>query len=377
MRKTPLCVAVLALVALRCGTPASGLPRAKDARIARGDLVDVVTLTGELEASRGTTIAVPRMETWQTTIRWLIDDGSRVKRGDRLVELDNTTITSTLDQKRTALQSAEHELSEARARTNADILEKRFDLDHKRAEMEKAKLNAAVPASVISAKEMRDRQLALERATNEAEKAKTILDSATRGTAADLRNLELAVGAAQRDMQNAQRSIDALILTAPADGLVLVSDALFEPRKLQVGDRAWVGMSLARIPDLGSIQVTAILSDVDDGAVHAGDRATVIVDAYPARRYEGTVVSVAPVAQEIARQSLRRGFKTIIKLDRLDDTLLHPGYSVQVTIPRTLRRNALLVPRELIDMSGAKPKVAGRDVKLGPCNSKVCVEEER
>src|SRR6185369_15864977 len=187
------------------------------------------------------------------------------------------------------------------------------------------------------------------------------LDSATRGTAADLRNIQLQFEAAKRDFTNAQRSIDALTLAAPDDGLVLVSDAPFEPRRLQVGDRAWVGMSLARIPDLASIQVVAVLSDVDDGAVHAGDRATVIVDAWPARRYEGTVLSVAPVAQEIARQSLRRGFKTIIKLDHLDDTLLHPGYSVQVTIPRVLRRNALLVPRELIDMSGAKPKVVGRD----------------
>ena len=377
MRKAPLFVAVLALVALRCGTPASGSTHPSDARIARGDLVDVVTLTGELQASRGTTITVPRMDSWQTTIRWMIDDGAHVKRGDRLVELDNTNVSSTLDQKRTALQSAEHELAESRARSSADLLEKRFDLDHKRAEMEKAKLNAAVPASVISAKEMRDRQLALERATNEAVKAQTLLDSATRGAAADLRNLELAVEAAKRDLANAQRSIDALMLTAPDDGLVLISDALFEPRRLQVGDRAWVGMSLARIPDLTSIQVVAILSDVDDGAVHAGDRATIIVDAYPSRRYEGTVVSVAPVAQEIARQSLRRGFKTIIKLDRLDDTLLHPGYSVQVTIPRVLRRNALLVPRTLIDMSGANPKVAGREVKLGPCNSSVCVEEER
>jgi len=376
MRKVPLFVAVFAFAALRCGAPAQGSPTPK-LQITRGDLVDVITLTGELQASRGTTIAVPRMDTWQTTIRWLIDDGSRVKRGDRLVELDNTTISATLDQKRTAVQSAEHELAESRARTNADLLEKRFDLDRKRAEMEKAKLKAIVPASVVSAKELRDRQLALERATNEAQKAQTLVDSATRGTAADIRNIELQLEAAKRDFTNAQRSIDSLTLTAPDDGLVLISDALFEPRRLQVGDRAWVGMSLARIPDLGSIQVVAILSDVDDGAVRAGDRATVIVDAWPARRYEGTVLSVAPVAQEIARQSLRRGFKTIIKLDHLDDTLLHPGYSVQVTIPRVLRRNALLVPRELIDMSGAKTKVAGRDVKLGPCNSKVCVEEER
>src|SRR6185369_6569901 len=174
------------------------------------------------QASRGTAITVPRMESWQTSIRWLIDDGSRVKRGDRLVELDNTPVSTTLDQKRTAVQTAEHELAESRARTNADMLEKRSDLDRKQADVEKAKLNAAVPASVISAKELRDRSLALERATNEAEKAKTSFEAAKRGTSADLRNLELAVETARRELEVAQHSIDALMLTAPDDGLVLI-----------------------------------------------------------------------------------------------------------------------------------------------------------
>ena len=171
MSKAPVLLAVLAFAVTRCGAPVQGSPRAAQSRITRGDLVDVVTLTGELQASRGTSITVPRMDSWQTSIRWMIDDGSRVKRGDRLFDLDNTTVSATLDQKRTAVQSAEHELAEARARNNADLLEKRLDLDHKAAEVEKAKLNAAVPATVISAKEVRDRALALERATNDAAKA--------------------------------------------------------------------------------------------------------------------------------------------------------------------------------------------------------------
>jgi len=377
MSRIPAILAVLALAALRCGTPVQGSPQDARSKIARGDLVDVVTLTGELQASRATAIKVPRIESWQTSIRWMIDDGSRVKRGDRVLELDNTAVTSTLDQKRTAVQTAEHELAEARARTRADMLEKRYDLDRKRADVEKAKLNAAVPETVISAKEKRDRQLALERAANEADKAKTLLDAAERGVAADVRNLELAVDSARRELAVAQGSIDALMITAPDDGVVLINDHYQEPRKLQLGDLVWVGLTLGRIPDLNSVEVVATLSDVDDGAVKAGDRATIIVDAYPSKRYMGTVVSVAPVAQEVTRQSLRRGFKTVIQLDQLDETLLHPGYSVQVTIPRVLRRNALLVPRERIDFSGPKPKVDGREVTLGPCNSKVCVEEQR
>jgi multidrug efflux pump subunit AcrA (membrane-fusion protein) len=377
MNKASVILAGLALIAIRCGAPMRGSTRSAHPSESRGDLIDVVTLTGELQASRGTVISVPRMESWQTSIRWLIEDGSRVRRGDRIAELDNTAVSATLDQKRTAVQSSEHELAEARARTQAELAEKRFELEQKRAEADKARLNASVPAGVISSKDARDRSMALERANTEAQKARTSLDAATRGVAADLRNLELQVESARRDLASAQQSIEALVLTAPGAGLVLISESPSDPRKLQVGDRAWVGMRIARIPDLTSMEVAATLSDVDDGATQAGDRAAVVVDAYPSRRYEGRVVSVAPVAQEIARGSLRRGFRTMIRLDHLDATLMHPGYSVQVTIPRVLRRNARLIPRGLIDFSGAHPKISGRYVKLGPCNNSVCAEEEQ
>ena len=39
------------------------------------------------------------MPSWQTSIKWVADDGTEVKRGDRVIELDNTQFTSGLDAK--------------------------------------------------------------------------------------------------------------------------------------------------------------------------------------------------------------------------------------------------------------------------------------
>ncbi len=265
--------------------------------------MQTVVLTGELQASRGTVITVPPMESWETSIRWLIEDGAHAERGDRVAELDNSPVTRTLDQKRTELQAAEHELAEMRARGEADLQEKRFEVERYRAEAEKARLNTLVPATVISAKEVRDRMLAYERAKNEAEKAETTLRAAQRGSEAEIRNLELQAGVLRRDLMSAQHSIDSFVLTAPERGLVLVNDSPFEPRKLQVGERVWVGLTIARIPDMSSIEVVATLPDVDDGAIQPGDRAIVVIDAYPNQPHEGRVASIAPVAQEVARGS--------------------------------------------------------------------------
>jgi len=316
------------------------------------------------------------MDSWQTSIRWLVADGARVERGDRVAELDNTSVTATLEQKRTDLQAAEHELAETRARNEADLQEKSFSVERTRADMEKARLNTLVPATVISAKEVRDRALAFERAKNEAGKAQTTLAASRRGSEAEIRNLELQVDLLRRDLMTAQHSIDTMVLTAPERGIVLVNDSPFEPRKLQVGERVWVGLQIARLPDMSSIEVVASLPDVDDGAVRVGDTAFVVIDAYPDRRYTGRVVFVAPVAQEIARGALRRAFRVVVHVDDLDSRLMHPGYSVQVTINRVVRRNALLVPRTELDFTGPHPTTRGKDVVLGPCNSTVCVQEE-
>jgi len=358
-------LAVLALVAGGCffGYRNESAPIAP--RVHRGTFVNDMVLTGELNAASGSTIAMPRLPSWQTSIKWLAVDGSEIKEGERVVELDNGPFASNLDAKKQALVQAEQQLTQKQAEWAADTAQKELDAERKRVDLDKAVLDAAVPKEVLSLREYEDRQTKFKRATVEFAKARDLLRSQKEGVRADSANLQVTLDRARRELQEAEDAIVALTLRAPRGGLVVIRDHPWEGRKFQVGDPAWVGMPLALIPEPSSLRIEAALADVDDGRVRAGMPARVILDAYPSTTYTGRVTEISAVAQESARASMRRAFRVLVKLDKIDPARMRPGLSARVMIRREERPNAMLVARA--DIAGRK------DLKLGPCNAQECV----
>lgn len=355
----------------------------RQARAHRGSFVETLALTGEVDAARGDIISVPMLPSWMTSIKWVADDGSDVRRGDRVVELDNSQFTGDLDAKRQAVTNAQQELQQSDAQAQADLLQKQLDVEKDRADFEKAKLDAAIPPEIVSARDFEDRQVKLKRATVELAKARAILRSQLTGAHSDRANLLLKLATAQRDLQTAETAIAALVLRAPRDGIVVLKDAPMVAvgnsvgggsRKVKEGDPVFVGFPLALLPDPTSLQIAAALPDVDDGKIAVGMPATAVLDAYPDLSFPGRVVEISSVAQESRdRTSLRRWFRVVIKLDHLDLTRMRPGLSARVTVRRAAIGNALLVPRERVDFSSPHPTVRAKPVRLGPCNPQECV----
>lgn len=347
-------------------------------RVHRGTFVNRLVLTGELEAQRGAVVEVPRLPSWLTTIKWLANDGDAVRAGDRVAELDNTTFANDLDSKRQLVTQAGQELQQKEAEWSADLELKQLDVGKKSAELEKAKIEAAVPPEIVSARDFEDRRMKLHRAQVEFDKARDVLRSQQKSTASDRANAQMKLERVQRDVTTAEQAIASLVLRAPRDGVVVVRDHRWEARKLQAGDAVWVGFPVAQLPELDSLQVAAALPDVDDGRIAPGMRAVVTVDGYPAMHFGGRIESISAVAKEGTRNQLRRAFRVVVKLDRIDVDRMRPGLSARVEVRRQTMANALLAPRAAIDFSAPEARVrlaGGRlvPVKLGPCNAQECV----
>ncbi|MBV9495695.1 MAG: HlyD family efflux transporter periplasmic adaptor subunit [Acidobacteria bacterium] len=347
-------------------------------RVRRGTFVHDVVLTGELESARGDLIAVPALPQWQTTIKWLTTDGVEAKQGDKIVELDNTAFVSDLDAKRQAETQAAQELQQKEGEWAADLKEKQLDVEKKKSELEKAKLEAGLPREILAAREYEDRQTKLRRAQVEYDKSVDVLKSQRTGISSERANLDLKLLKAHRDITIAQTAIDALILRAPRDGIVVIKDIPWEGRKLQAGDAVFVGFPLAVIPEMSTLQVAASLADVDDGRVAIGMPAVVTLDGYPDMTFPGRVESISAVAQESNRQSLRRAFKVVVKLARIDAERMRPGLSARVTIRRQQTADALIAPRVALDLSGDKPSALlgngkRKEVAVSSCNAQDCV----
>ncbi|MFY9826089.1 MAG: efflux RND transporter periplasmic adaptor subunit [Thermoanaerobaculia bacterium] len=352
----------------------------------RGTFRQRVLLSGELEAERGESLAVPRTNQFQLQIRWLAEDGTMVKAGERVVEFDNSQFASDLEEKRLSASDAGSELQRTAAEARTGTAEKRFAVEKARSEAEKARIAAAVPKDLLALREYQDRQLALKRAETELAKAQEDLDAATRGGARDVDVKRIALEKSQREIHTAEGAVEALTLRAPRAGMVLIGDHPWEGRKLRVGDSVWVGMPVASLPDLSAMSVQASLSDVDDGRIQPGMEVLCTLDAYPGQVFKGRVADISPVARESRRSPLLRYFPVHVRLDRSDPQRMRPGMSVRVEVLGAERKDVLLVPRAALDFAAPVGMAAGSPrallagggavpVKLGACTALECVVE--
>jgi HlyD family secretion protein len=361
-----------------CGRAVSATASSTDELVVRsGAFEQRLLLTGELEASAGHVITMPRLPVWETTLRWVADDGIQVRQGERLAELDNSAFTRDLERTRTELQTALDQLAQHQARRDADVAEKMLEVERKTTEHEKASIAAAIPAELLPLRELEERRLKLERTHRELAKAVELLESSKKALEADERNILLTRNRAAAELSRLEISARQTELLAPTDGLFLVADQPMEGRKLQEGDRIWFGMPIARIPDISTIEVAAHLWDVDDGAIASGQSVQLTLDAIPDRQFSGRILSIAPVAQEVSRLSSRRAFRVTIGIDGIDATVMRPGLSVKAAVLQQRIDDVLLVPRTTLGRSNEKPVVTLRSgatvpVELIGCNAQEC-----
>jgi multidrug resistance efflux pump len=385
MRPTLCCLVALAFLSLP-GCSESGRAqgeagkRGEELTARRGTFRERILLSGELAAERGDPLTVPKTEVWQLQIRWIAEDGSRVKAGDPVVEFDNSQFASELEEKRLNASNAVSDLDRVQAETRTTLAEKQFEVDKALSEVEKARIAADIPKDLLSLREYQERQIALERAETALVKARDELAAQKKGTTTDVQVQKISLEKSQRQIRNAEESIAALTLRAPRNGMVLVGDHPWEGRKLQEGDSSFVGMTVASLPDLDSMIVEANLSDVDDGRIAPGMEVVCFLDAFPKRTFRGRVVDISPVARESRRSPLLRAFPVRIALDQVDTQRMRPGMSVRVEVLGRERKAALLVPRSTLDFAGNKTRVllaggGSSEVRLGPCGAQECVVE--
>jgi len=345
--------------------------------VSRGPLDARLLLTGRFVAEEGYEVTVPRTSTWQLQIRWLIEDGTEVAPGDRLLELDNSSFASELEDKRLSAAETAIQLTRRRAELAATEADALFRVEEAEAELARNRLRSSVPEGLLARREMEDRRLALARAEAELAKAEADLESQRVAAKTDLARLTIDLREQEGEITAAEEAIAALRVVAPRSGVAVLAEHPWEPRTLQEGDTVWVGMTVLRLPDLEAMIVEADLSDVDQGRLAAGTPVTLTLDAFPDAPFVGKVADVTPIAQEERGESLRRFFRVVITPEKVDPERMRPGMSVKVEARQGGEGEHLLVPRIALDLASSPPRahLAGGgwvEVELGPCGARDC-----
>ena len=350
------------------------------ATVHRGDLYDRVVLTGELKAAASIELAVPRTDAWELPIRWMAEDGTVVKAGDRVLEFDNSSLMSNREQKHIAVLEAAMAFRLYQDVSVMDTADKDVTLRENLIAQDKAKLHADVAPDLLTARTAQEYQLATKKTAVDVAKSEKDLAAARAEANIEQRVKQIELEKAQRAVDTVERTIGELALKAPRDGTIVVGDHPWEGRKFQIGDTVQPGWPIVTLPDTTQpMLVRAELNGVDDGRVSVGMAGTCTLDAYPAKPLSCQVKDLTPVARAKNRKSLRRSFAVELTLDHADQERMRPGMSVKIELRRTPAQ-VLIVPRGAVVFAdkGAHVRLAGgevRDVKLGPCDAQGCAVE--
>jgi len=317
--------------------------------VAEDQIVTEVVLTGELRAEHSVTIGAPDIRSSSSnTITFLADEGSQIKKGDRIVEFDDSSLLSRQSE-------AERTLDEAKLRiekTKADLESERCDLLNSvaqaEADMEAAQLYGRISKELLPANTYQQYQLNLEKAKLSLQKAQEQLDNFEKTFASEMALVEIDRSQAEIELREIENDMQLLKIDAPQDGILIYGEDWRSNRKIQVGDQLHHGVEAGELPDLSSMQVVGHVYDTEYGLLSTGMRGIITLDALPGFEMAGEIVTVTNVGARKAFFSEKKVFQAIIKPDEVTPEMMKPGMTARVKFRISLAGEVPAVPREYI-----------------------------
>lgn len=279
------------------------------------------------------TVVVNSPPVWgESRIVSLVPEGTVVARGDTVAVLENERFANLLVEVRSDVAVQQREVASVQAQARSRALAAHNAITKAKLAMEQAEL-AQENQRFAAALERQQAELSRRQAA--VSLARALQDSAAQAgidslglARAELRNQRL-----EARMRRYQAYLDQLVLTAPADGMVIYHRERTEDgvKVLRRGDTVEWSQHMLDITDISELQVELQVHESDRGRVQVGQRVTAYPEAYPGRSFPGRVTDVQALPLAAETGAVARVFQVTARLERIDPDL-RPGMSVRATI---------------------------------------------
>jgi len=164
----------------------------------------------------------------------------------------------------------------------------------------------------------------------------------------------------QKDqLDRLEKEIAACTIRAPSPGIVVYGSSTdFERRRqdpIEVGDSVYHGQKIIAIPSSNRMGVEVGVHESSVDKVKPGQHATITVEAFPDKVFEGEVLKIAPLANP-----QHRWFSTGVQVYTTDVSIngshdfLKPGMSTKVEILVEELHDVMIVPIQVVANQGGR-----------------------
>jgi hypothetical protein len=354
-----LLVAVIAWTMIPAAKPVAA---ALEVPVREGEFRVTVTTTGELRARRSVQIQGPpnaqQAQQYQMKIASIVPEGTIVKAGDVVAELDRSGLASRMTEVSLALQKAEAQYAQAELDSTLTLSQAREEIrtfEYNLEERRLAKEQATYEAPTIR----RQAEIDYEKAERTLAQAKVNYKTKTQQSIAKMREVGSDVERQRNQLNIVQTVMAAFTIRAPDAGMVIYAKE-WNGRKKQVGSQVtpWEP-TVATLPDLSEMESVTYVNEIDVRKIAVGQIVRLSLDADPTKQLKGKVTGVANVGEQRPNADAKV-FEVVVSVEGRDTTLL-PGMTTSNGVETAVIANALFIPLEAMAVVDSIPIVYTRN----------------
>jgi HlyD family secretion protein len=302
---------------------------------ALADAARPLRLRGTTEAVQTRAILAPLLAAQQVgtlSITKLALAGSRVKRGDLLVEFDRQAqVRDFMDKQAEHSKLVDQVLEEqakenaARAKDETEIKQAEDNLSKAELEMQKVEILPRIDAEKS--------QENLDEAKATLQQLRETFDLKRKAAQAAIRILEIQRDRTRETMLHAQANSELMQIHSPIDGVVVLNTIWKQGKmgEVQEGDQVRPGVPFMQVVDPSKMEVRAPVNQQDFLSLQVGQTAKVRLDAYPQLVFPGKLEEMAPIGRTGDFSSKLRSFSVVFSISGSNVELM-PDLSAAVDV---------------------------------------------
>ena len=323
------------------------------AKVKKGPFKVIVTTAGELRARKFVQVTGPtnaqQAEQYQMKIQSIVPEGTLVKEGDVVAELDRSTIAAKLAEVNLAMQKAQAQYEQAMLDSTLNLSKAREDIRTMDLTLEEKRL-AKEQAQFEAPTVRRQAEIDLEKTTRALAQARMDYKTRTEQAQAKMREVGSDLDRQKNKLGVVQGVMQGFTIKAPSPGMVIYEKEWNGKKKVAGSQINPWNPTVATLPDLSQMESITYVNEIDVRRIAKDQPVSITLDADPSKKLVGKVTSVANVGEQ-RPNSDAKVFEVKLLIEA-PDTTLRPGMTTGNAVETYVMREALFIPIEALANEG-------------------------
>lgn len=279
------------------------------------------------------------------TIQRLIPEGTIVKQGDFIAELDRSEIMGKMQDVQLDLQSAQSQVTQAQLDSTLELSQARDNLINLEFALEEREI-AVEQSKYESPAVQRQAEIELDRAKRQLAQETKNYQTKVKQAVAKLSEVEAELSKRQNELSKIRGLMSQFTIFAPDQGMLIYRRS-WDGTKITEGGQisAWSPV-VAELPDFSVMESVTYINEVDIQKIEVGQQVNLGLDAVADKKLTGKVVDVANIGEQRKNYD-SKVFEVVIEVNE-SDSLLRPAMTTSNRIIINTFEDVLYAPLETV-----------------------------